>query len=170
MGRRATYLTVTAEGSELLMLDPSGSSFRHSTCGVCVDCAPGAVCAWQECPNRNRLEEPASRSPLQVVEHEPVSVRVVEPVEAPLPAVEQPTQDRPEPDAQRPRLERPSATPVFTRKVPDWRGPSPRACGNRCSRGSGEILCEPQALFARSVAPFKRPRPSQDPVSNRPIF
>ena len=73
-GGRATYLTVTAEGSELLMLDPSGSSFRHSICGACVDCAPGAVCAWQECPNRNRLEEPARRSPLQAVEHEPVSI------------------------------------------------------------------------------------------------
>jgi hypothetical protein len=52
---RATYVTVTAEGSELVIFKPGEFPFTSFIGGVRMDCAMGlAECAWPECPQRNR--------------------------------------------------------------------------------------------------------------------
>jgi hypothetical protein len=50
----ATYISVTAEGSELRTYDGDGSRSSHFIGGVCLDCAAGGPCTWPDCSNRNR--------------------------------------------------------------------------------------------------------------------
>jgi hypothetical protein len=79
----ACYITVTAEGSELLILAPGKPASIHAIVGVCIDCMFGAGCSRPDCPSRNRGIASA-----EVVDH----------VAAPLRAVERddlPVQERP---------------------------------------------------------------------------
>jgi hypothetical protein len=54
IAEEACYVTVTADGSELVVLKPGERPFTHFVSGVCTDCTAGTECGWSECPRRNR--------------------------------------------------------------------------------------------------------------------
>jgi hypothetical protein len=84
----AGYRTVTAEGTETLLIHPDGSQFVNLVSGLCSACAAGVECTWPDCPRRSS----------KITTRPAGSIEQVPDVPAPAPAGREPDVAAPGPE------------------------------------------------------------------------